>query len=144
MITIDANPDLTDLHWELTAQEIAYRRENLTLSVRLCDRFNNEVRADSLRYIPGLVKLDGPDGLQCTIGSIEDYKVTFPCHFTITGEYDLCLTDHEGNSLDETSVLITVQDAPLDRSRSSICWIPKRDDILINPYSLKTNHFDVV
>ena len=135
VITIDVNPDLTDLRWELTAQkETAYRRENLALSVSLLDRFNNKVHIyNSVGYIPGLVKTNGPVGLRCTMRSIEGYKVTFHCHFTITGEYDLLLTDHEGNSLDGTSVSITVQDAPLDRSRSSIRWIPEYDDIPSQP-----------
>ena len=135
VMSIDVCPDLTNLHWKLTAEnEIASQRENLVLSVCLLDRFNNEVRTDSLGYIPELVKTDGPDGLQCTGRSTEDYKVTFQCQFTITGKYDLCLADCEnGNSLDGTSVSITVQDAPFDCSRSSIRWTPEYDDIPDQP-----------
>ena len=133
VINIRVIPDSNHLRWEVIAKkDTVYRRENLTLSVRLLDRFNNKVRTDS-RCIPELATTDGLRGLQCTRQSIEDYKVTFHCRFTMTGEYDLCLTDHEGNSLDETLVSITVQDAPLDPSRSSIGWMQEYDDIPSQP-----------
>ena len=135
MISIDVSPDLTNLYWKLTPQkETAYRRQKFALSVRLLDRFNNEVRTDSLGYIPVLVKTDGPDGLQCTGRSTEDYKVTFQCQFIITGKYDLCLADREnGGSLDGTSVSITVQDASFDCSCSSTRWIPEFEHIPDQP-----------
>ena len=134
VINMHVDPDLTDLHWELTGlKETAYRRENFVLTVRLCDRFNNEVPVHSLGYVPKLAKMSGPDGLECTLKSTGLHKVTFHCRFTITGQYDIRLTDHEGNALGGASVLITVTDAPLDRHRSSIRWIPEYDDIPDHP-----------
>ena len=135
MISIDVSPDLTNLQWKLTPQkETAYRRQKFALSVRLLDRFNNEVRTDSLGYIPVLVKTDGPDELQCTGRSTEDYKVTFQCQFIIAGKYDLCLADREnGGSLDGTSVSITVQDGSFDCSCSCIRWIPEFEHIPDQP-----------
>ena len=134
VINVHVNPDLTDLHWELTGlKETAYRRENLVLSARLCDRFNNEVPVHSLGYVPKLAKMHGPDGLECTLKSTGLHKVIFHFRFTIIGEYNIRLTDHEGNALGGTSVLITVTDAPLDRHRSSIRWIPEYDHIRDQP-----------
>ena len=133
VISIDVSPDLTDLHWELTKKETAYRREKFALPVRLLDRFNNEVRTDTRSDIPDLRMTDGPDEMHHKAKFIGDYKVTFQCQFNQTGNYDLCLEDHEGNSLEGMSFSITVEDAPLDYGRSSIRWIPEYDNIPDQP-----------
>ena len=133
VISIDVSPDLTDLHWELTKRKTAYRREKFALPVRLLDRFNNEVRTDTRSDIPDLRMTDGPNEMHHKAKFIDDYKVTFQCQFNQTGNYDLCLEDHKGNSLEGLSFSITVQDAPLDYGRSSIRWIPEYDTIPDQP-----------
>ena len=131
-LSIQVNPDVNDVHWELTApKQTAYRRENLILTVRLFDRFNNEVRTDALENIPQLIKRDGPDGLRFTGES--NNKVAIRCNFKRTGKYDFCLADRDGSILEGTSFLITVQDAPLDYYRSTIEWIPEYDNIPDQP-----------
>ena len=141
-ISIDVSPDLSDLHWELVSKkETAHRRENLDLSARLLDRFNNEVRTDTRTDIPKLTMVNGPDGMHQTGMSIEDYKVTFHCKFNEAGNYDFCLEDREGNGLEGTSFSITVQNAPLDYQRSSICWIPEYDSIPDQPVFPKDKSF---
>ena len=133
-ISIDVSPDLSDLHWKLVSKkDTAHRGENLDLSARLLDRFNNEVRTDTRIDIPKLTMVNGPDGMHQTGMSVEDYKVIFHCKFNETGNYDFCLEDREGNGLDGTSFSITVQNVALDYQRSSICWIPEYDSIPDQP-----------
>ena len=130
-LSIQVNPDVNDVHWELTApKQTAYRKENLILTVRLFDCFNNEVRTDG-SDIPQLIKRGGPDGLRFTGES--NNEVAIRCYFKRTGKYDLCLADRDGTILEGTSFLITVQDAPLDYHRSTIEWIPEYDDIPDQP-----------
>ena len=129
-VPIHVNPDQNDVIWELTIpKENAYRGETLILSACLFDRFKNEVRTDVLEDIPDLIKRDGPDGLYCTETSMEDNKIIIQCHFNRAGKYDLCLANESGISLEGTSFSITVQEAPLDYSSSSIIWLPRYDDI---------------
>jgi hypothetical protein len=131
-LSIQVNPDVNDVHWELTApKQTAYRRENLILTVRLFDCFNNEVRTDALENIPQLIKRGGPDGLRFTGES--NNEVAIRCYFKRTGKYDLCLADRDGTILEGTSFLITVHDAPLDYYGSTIEWIPEYDDIPDQP-----------
>ena len=129
-IPIHVNPDQNDALWELTIpKENAYRGENLILTACLFDRLKNEVRTDKLEDIPDLIKRDGPDGLYFTETSMEDNKIIIQCHFNRAGKYDLCLANESGITLEDTSFSITVQEAPLDYSSSSIIWLPRYDDI---------------
>jgi hypothetical protein len=131
-LSIQVNPDVNDVHWQLTApKQTAYRRENLILTVRLFDCFNNEVRTDALENIPQLIKRGGPDGLRFTGES--NNEVAIRCYFKRTGKYDLCLADRDGTNLESTFFSITVQDAPLDYYGSTIEWIPEYDDIPDQP-----------
>ena len=133
-LSIHVKPDINDVHWEIIARkDTAYRRGNLIITIRLCDRFNNEVRTDILENIPDQIKRDGPDGLHCTRILMENNKATINSHLKQAGKYDFCLTDRDGTSLEGTSFSITVQDAPLDYHRSTIEWIPKYDDIPDEP-----------
>ena len=133
-LSIHIKPDLNEVHWEIiTPKETAYRRENLILTIRLCDRFSNEVPTNTSKSIPGLKRRDGPDGLRCTAKSVKNKKIAIWYHFKETGIYDLYLEDRDGTSLEGTSFSITVQDAPLDYHRSTIEWIPQYDDILDEP-----------
>ncbi|CAB4013894.1 zinc finger CCHC domain-containing 24-like [Paramuricea clavata] len=132
-LSIQVNPDENYMHchWEFAAPKTAYRRERLILTLRLFDRFNNEVRTDALENIPQLIKRDGPDGLRFPGES--NNEVAIRCYFKRTGRYDLCLAERDGTCLESTFFSITVQDAPLDYHRSTIEWIPEYDEIPDQP-----------
>lgn len=135
--SIRVDPDFNDVHWELVAVEkTAFRREKLIATTCLFDRFHNEVPIFSnLSNIPKLVKLNGPDGLYVRREFVDNHDNLVEIHFDFfqTGKYNLCLSDRDGNQLEDTLFSITVSDAPLDYNRSSIKWLPQYDDVKDQP-----------
>ena len=127
---IHIRSNLNDVHLEQAAPKAtAYTRKEVALSILLFDRFHNEVQIDALQSIPDLVVKDGPDGLDFQKKSVESNQVTFRCHFKHSGKCDLCLVDKDGNLLGNTSVSITVTEAPVDYNRSSVTRLLQYSDI---------------
>ena len=134
LLIIHVQPDVNNVHWKFTfPKQTAYRRENLILTLRLFDRFSNEVKVDPSRNIPKPLKENGPDGFRCPMRCEENNKVVIQCHFIQTGKYDLCLVNSNGTLLEGSQFSVTVEDAPLDYHRSTIEWIPQYNDFPDQP-----------
>ena len=155
-LSIHVNLDVKNVHWELTApKNTVYKRENLTLTANLLDCFSNELRTGELEIVPHLREIDDGDGdgddhdeddrgLQLQETSIENDKVTFKCHFDRTGHYNLCLADQEFEELQDTSIFLTVIDAPLDSRNCTINWKPKYNEFEDQPVFTEDESFQCV
>jgi hypothetical protein len=114
-LKIHIRPNLNYVHFEQAAPKVtSYATEELSLTALVFDRFNNEIQIDALQSIPDLEVKNGSDALVCTSKSVKNNEVTFQCHFTCSGKYDLCFVNQDGDSLESTPMCITVTEAPLD------------------------------